>query len=188
MAEVLVQFDRPVSDGEGREYTARVCGRAAEDGLWEGWVEFEPAHGGPTLRSPRETDQPDRGALEYWATGLTLTYLEGALQRARHPETPDLRPRPVEARPAFDGPANPAPPRSAGETPVLRPRAVLDPFAVYRQGEEVLRQELRALDDGKLRSIVRAHALLGEGEVDLEVMGRTALADLIVAAVRKRAG
>ncbi|HEX6070368.1 MAG TPA: hypothetical protein VFZ18_11100, partial [Longimicrobiaceae bacterium] len=82
MAEVLVQFDSPLADENGRLHDARVCGALAEDGLWDGWIEFAPRDGGPTLRTPRETEQPNLTDLEYWATGLTVGYLEGALRRA----------------------------------------------------------------------------------------------------------
>jgi hypothetical protein len=64
-------------------YAVRVRGRAREDGRWEGWLEFEPGRGGRALRTPRETTQPNRDALRYWATGLEPIYLEGALARAR---------------------------------------------------------------------------------------------------------
>lgn len=66
MAEVLVQFDRPLSDGEGRTYLVRICGREADDGLWEGWIDFDPQDGGTTLRTPQETEQPNRVD---WSTG-----------------------------------------------------------------------------------------------------------------------
>ena len=44
MAEVLVSFDQPVRDELG-EYHARAVGRAADDGMWEGWIEFRPIDG-----------------------------------------------------------------------------------------------------------------------------------------------
>lgn len=83
MAEVLVQFDTTVAGSDGQGHVARVCGREAEDGRWEGWIEFEPQDGGSVLRTPRETTQPNRTDLHYWATGLTPIYLAGALERAR---------------------------------------------------------------------------------------------------------
>lgn len=188
MAEVLVQLDRPLSDGAGRTYLVRICGREGDDGLWEGWIEFDPQDGGQTLRTPQETEQPNRVDLEYWATGLTVAYLEGALERARHPEVPDLRPRSVAAEPAFDGPA-PSSPQAPGAMPQrIRPDAVLDPFDVYAQGEDVLREELAALHEGHLRNILRAHGLVKEEEIDLMAVSRPTLAEMIVAAVRKRAG
>jgi hypothetical protein len=189
MAEVLLQFDTAVAGADGNAYVARICGRPADDGLWEGWIEFDPRDGTPTLRTPRETGQPNREDLEYWATGLTVAYLEGALERARHHALPDLRPRAVVARQAYDGPA-PAPEAaaSAGATRHTLPHAIIDPFAVYGQGEDLLRSELGALDEGHLRNVIREHRLIDESDVDLQALGRDALAELIVAAVRRRAG
>lgn len=187
MAEVVVQFDSPVKEENGRSYSAQVCGRKAEDGLWHGWIEFDPADGSPVLRTLRETTQPNRKDLEYWATGLTAAYLEGALERAKDPEPPDLHAPSVPARPAFDRPAP-----SIGDTEpasharAVRPKALLDPFEVYSQGEDLLRDELSALDAGHLRNIVRAHELVDEAELDLQSLSREALAEMIVSAVRRR--
>jgi hypothetical protein len=189
MAIVLVQFDTPIVDSAGRTFIARACGREGEDGLWQGWIEFEPADGGMTLRTPRETDQPNLKDIEYWATGLTFTYLEGALERAERPHETRPPRRVIDARPAFDGPAPPfaatATPGAAG-SPVAH--AVLDPFEVYVQGEDVLREQLGAMDEGHLRSIIRAHQLTGDGRLDLAVLGRAELSELIVAGVRARVG
>jgi hypothetical protein len=66
---------------DGHPYSAQVAGRQAGN-VWEGWIEFAAADGSDVRRSPRETTQPDREALEYWATGLSPTYLEGAFRRA----------------------------------------------------------------------------------------------------------
>ena len=60
-------------------YQAKACGRERDDGLWEGWIEFENSESGAVLRSARETTQPNLADLKYWATGLTPVYLEGAL-------------------------------------------------------------------------------------------------------------
>jgi hypothetical protein len=51
-------------------------------GSWKGWIEFASIDGDSHVRTPRETEQPNRGDLAYWATGLTQVYLEGALRRA----------------------------------------------------------------------------------------------------------
>lgn len=93
MSDIVVQFDSPVTDEGGRAYSARVCGAPDGDGLWEGWIEFDPEDGGPTLRTRRETKQPNRMDLEYWGTGLTMAYLEGALERARDAGSPPPRSR-----------------------------------------------------------------------------------------------
>jgi hypothetical protein len=82
MAEILVRYQLPVRDANGLQYEARAYGAAIDHVLWEGWIEFVPIGGGPPLRSPRETTQPNRVDTVYWATGLTRVYLEGALIRA----------------------------------------------------------------------------------------------------------
>lgn len=83
MAETFAQFDAPVLDTRGVSYTTKVCGRERDDGLWEGWIEFENTLTGQTLRTFRETTQPNSQDMTYWASGLTAVYLEGALDRAR---------------------------------------------------------------------------------------------------------
>lgn len=54
--------------------------------MWEAWLEFDLQDGTPSLQTDRETEQHGREDLEYWASGLTATYLEGALARARPPD------------------------------------------------------------------------------------------------------
>src|SRR5438128_3627694 len=82
MAEILVRYQLPVRNPDGLQYEARAYGAAIDHVLWEGWIEFVPIGGGPALRTPRETTQPNRVDTVYWATGLTGVYLEGALIRA----------------------------------------------------------------------------------------------------------
>lgn len=82
MAEVLVQFTTPVRTADGVLYMSRACGGIADDGLWNGWIEFTSERTGDVIRSGRETTQPNRTDLLYWAEGLTEVYLEGALERA----------------------------------------------------------------------------------------------------------
>jgi hypothetical protein len=184
MAEVFVQFDEPVTSPEGRAFVPRVVGRQREDGRWEGWIEFVPGGGDPVLRTAQETVQLKRDDLMFWATGLSATYLEGALERVLEPLR--IQPRTLDVRPTYDEPA-PAfetapPPRPASS----QPRPLLDPFDVYAQGEDLLRKQLNALSADHLRDIVKGYALVGEEELDLRELGKTSLVDLIVAAVRKR--
>ncbi len=83
MPEVFIQFDATIIAPDGTRWTPRVCGGIADDGLWEGWIEFVSVdRAGTGVRTPRETEQPNREMLEYWATGLTNVYLDGALGRA----------------------------------------------------------------------------------------------------------
>ena len=101
MPEVLVKFDEPMSDPHGALYFAQAAGRQREDGLWEGWIDFigmsESAH---SICSDRETTQPNRADLEYWAQGLSRVYLQGALARAGSCAEPISRePAPRESSP-----------------------------------------------------------------------------------------
>ncbi len=134
---------------------------------------------GRVLRSARETTQPNLTDLEYWATGLTPVYLEGALERTLAGPTRAPTPRPVE-RPAYD---RPAPARVAASEVVSHP--VLDPFSVYAKGDDLLRQELSALSPWHLRSIIRAYNLASE-EVLLEALTGAELSALILTGVRAR--
>ena len=65
-AIVVTEFTDTVAGTDGRAFTARACGRAREDGLWEGWIEFTPTDGGEPLRTRRETTQPGLDDLRYW--------------------------------------------------------------------------------------------------------------------------
>jgi hypothetical protein len=180
MAEVVKQFEAPVEGPDGRAFLTRACARPTQDGRWEGWLEFEPAAGSHILRTPRETTQPNRDAVAYWAGGLGTVYLQGALARALRPER--IVTEEVLPTPAYDGPA---PDAVAERASPNTPRPILDPFEVYAQGESVLQQELSALDPSHLRTLVHAFALVPEHSPDLATMSRSELAELIVAAVRK---
>ncbi len=183
MAEVLAEFERTAHDDSGRAYIARACGRECDDGHWEGWLEFEPLDGGATVRTMRETTQPNRVDTVYWASGISDVYLEGALRRALDPV--EVVPRTVDAMPAFNEPA----PERAVRGEELRPppvRPILNPFEVYAQGEDVLRAELRALDAARLRDIVLGFSLAPDG-AELRRASHPELANMIVAGVRRRA-
>ena len=84
MSESIQQYTQQVTDEDGTTYTVYARGEEAPGGTWEGWLEFHPADASkPVLRTGRETTQPDRQALAYWATGLEPLYFEGAFARAR---------------------------------------------------------------------------------------------------------
>ena len=177
MAEVLVQFNEPVSAPGGQMYYARACGSEMPDGLWQGWIEFEPVTGGLVLRSPRETTQPKREDAVYWATGLTPVYLEGAMDRAIKPVTRAPRAAPVDVRPTYDGPAEDFPAAAA-------PESILNPFSVYRKGEALLRSQLSALSPWHLINIIRAHDLSDLDSAVLDTMDAPVLVELIITSVR----
>ena len=178
MSEVLVQFDKPVVGSDRLVYRAQACGAAMPDGLWEGWVEFLPVAAGRPVRSPRETTQPNLDDAVYWATGLTHTYLEGALERA-------LRKRVAKAaagaaKPIFDTPA-PDDVRTEGGGGV---DPILDPFSVYERGEVALRRKLGALAAMHLINIIEGYNLSDDPVTSLRSLPEEALVDIIVAGVR----
>jgi hypothetical protein len=84
MPVLLVKYDEAITDPAGSRYFAQAAGRKRDDGLWEGWVEFVAVgESGEMLTSGRETTQPNREDLDYWAQGLSKVYLQGALARAK---------------------------------------------------------------------------------------------------------
>jgi hypothetical protein len=174
MAEVLVTFDVPVIDNSGT-YQARAVGRQADDGMWEGWLEFSPAQG-DTLVTGVESRQPEHSHLAYWATGLTPVYLEGALVRARNPTIVRVR---VADHAHSDAPA---PRLVTVATRSTAPAAVLDPFEIGRKNLGILEQELHALDRPRLVNIIAAYELNPAGE-DVSWMSDAQLARFIVVAV-----
>lgn len=66
---------------EGRAHQVAIEGLQRGDGTWAGRIVF--TDGAMVRRTGQETSQPNREALEYWASGLEKVYLEGALQRAQ---------------------------------------------------------------------------------------------------------
>jgi hypothetical protein len=175
MADVLVKFTEPVRGSDGRTYEAQACGDIAEDGLWQGWIEFTAQGGSESVRTGRETEQPNLTDLQYWAQGLTLVYLEGALARALG--EPVVQPlTPVIAQPKFEGPAgHPASPRIVGARPIL------NPFLVYAEGPDLLRGQLNALSRDQLTNIVKWYNL--PVTVDLGTSSPAMIADDIARSI-----
>ena len=175
MAEVLHDYGL-VRSVDGAVYHVRACGSEMDASRWQGWLEFAPVTGGDPLRSARETTQPNRVDLVYWASGLSAVYIEGSLNRVLNPL---VRPTaPEMAPPAFDAPA---PPAVQGPR---QPASVLNPFSVYRKGEALLRDQLRALSSWHLVNIILAHELSEIPVEDLNLMPAASLIELIATAVR----
>lgn len=186
MSEFVVKYDELIASAEGRRYLARAAAREREDGLWEGWLEFAPVDQRDNiLASERETTQPNRMNVDYWAQGLTRVYLEGALQRA------------INLSDNGDGAktSDPDRERSAGPSVRYRPateraaaipsRPVLDPYSVYAQGENVLRRELSALSRSHVESIVTAYGFRLDGAADdLRDVPKQSLIKAVVDGVR----
>jgi len=154
MAEVLVRYTELVRDEDGTSYQAQASGALGPDGLWIGWIEFI-GENGRTLRSPRETTQPNRDAVLYWAEGLTAAYLEGALHRAIHALLePAARVARTEAS-IFSGPAS----TISASAPPQPARPVLDPWSTFAQGEGVFRHQLSALSRDHLLAVIEGYSL-----------------------------
>jgi hypothetical protein len=181
MAEVLVNFENTIAGEDGSSWAARACGRSGPGNMWEGWIEFVPLDlEQKPVRSRRETTQPSREDLLYWATGLTAVYLRGALTRALEP--PLVRPTPRRVKPHFEGPA-PSIAKAPAALPGVRP--ILDPFDVYAQGESILISQLDALDTQHLRDIALAYELMTPEQAASAT--RLDLAGAIVSAARANA-
>ena len=176
MAQTIVQFETPIVHTDGTRYLAKACGREREDGLWEGWIEFEDAAGGRVLRTVRETTQPNLADLRYWATGLSEVYLRGALDRIPRADAPNYRP--AVKPPQYEEPAEPRAPAGSPQG------AILDPFSVYDKSPTVLAQQLTALRAWHLRQIIRDYHLVDEADLPLEAMSEPELGTLILQRVR----
>jgi hypothetical protein len=157
-------------------YEARACGGPMDGGTWEGWIEFVPIDGGEPLRTPRETTQPNRAATEYWATGLTQVYLEGAMRRALDTPVTVVTTPPQPS--VFPGPAVRS---TVSERPV---QSVLDPFSIYDKSEALLRAQLGALSAWHLVNIITAYELSDEPAVTLNRRPAAELIEIIVHGVR----
>src|SRR5262245_49622749 len=84
MAELIREHSTSVVGEDGTTYVVRIWADERADGTWEGWLEFDPKdRSRALLRTERETSQPNRAAVDYWATGLEPVYLDGAFARAR---------------------------------------------------------------------------------------------------------
>ncbi|HEY3097763.1 MAG TPA: hypothetical protein VGL14_02575 [Methylomirabilota bacterium] len=83
MAELVREYPMLVGGMDDTAFVAQVWGRQMSDGRWEAWIVFTPVAGGHTRRTDRETVQATRAAVEYWASGVTSIYLQGALNRSR---------------------------------------------------------------------------------------------------------
>jgi hypothetical protein len=157
--ERLLQFERLITDATGTTYNIYVYGRNRPSDTWQGWIVFERTTDGQRFPTDVETTQPNAEAIVYWATGLTETYFEGALQRAQNPIERDAIL--VTPEPIVDG-------RVDSETRRHRladlERAVLGVFVHHR----VARLPIQTLFD----HLPHAHADVVRALEDLEKEGR----------------
>jgi hypothetical protein len=81
MGHLFLQPQHISIEEDGTVWVPSIYGEQRADGTWEGWIEFRNLDG-TTRTTDRETTQPNREALEYWASGLEPIYYEGAFARA----------------------------------------------------------------------------------------------------------
>lgn len=82
MSHLFLQPQQIAIEEAGALYIPHVYGAQRQDGTWEAWIAFTDAATGDVRVTDRETTQPSRAAVEYWATGLEPVYYEGAFRRA----------------------------------------------------------------------------------------------------------
>jgi hypothetical protein len=89
LTNLMMQLSETVCDERGT-FHPRAMARERSNGSWEGWLEFVPSDEDRSsiYVTPIETHQRDRMTMEYWASGLTGVYAEGALARARIRQIP----------------------------------------------------------------------------------------------------
>jgi hypothetical protein len=84
MPTLIHEYSTRVYAEDGTTYIVRAYGEERPGGMWEGWLEFHLIDASkPVLRTGQETSQPNRTAIDYWASGLEPIYLEGAFARAQ---------------------------------------------------------------------------------------------------------
>lgn len=183
--EILIEYENVV-EHEGTPYAARAVCEERSNGMWDGWVEFHSVGGSGWIATERETTQPSHETVRYWATGLTHAYLEGALERAI--DGPALAgkwdaPLHVGGSP---GPRAHTIPQDNTRIATAPAHAVLDPFAVYAEGRDLLSDQLGALHRDQLRNIIRAHGLLTNA-AELDLMSDWEMRALILKAADRAA-
>ncbi len=80
--DLFLQPEHISIQAEGTFWIPLIYGTRCADGTWEAWIEFRALTDEPVRATARETTQPNRAAVEYWAGGLAPVYFEGAFARA----------------------------------------------------------------------------------------------------------
>lgn len=91
MNDIIHRYQDVLRDPEGRSYRASAHALQRVDGVWESWIEFRGLGRDVTLRTGRESERADRGAITQWAAALPPSYLDGALLRATRVRLTQLR-------------------------------------------------------------------------------------------------
>jgi len=91
VSDLIRGYPHVLRDPEGRPYAASAHALQRVDGAWEAWIEFRGIGRDVTLRTGRESERADRGAIVQWAATLQPSYLDGALIRATRVRLTQLR-------------------------------------------------------------------------------------------------
>lgn len=161
MAEELLEFENTIEDAEGVSWVARVLGAERPGGTWTGWIRFRDEQD-RLVETERETTQPNRDDLVYWATGLTYFYLEGALARARR------RAGAVSREPAAASDHVEADAAAPGSVPAAAPEESGPRLEVMGAPDGVIQQLMGAatLRPGTIKEVPDAGAVVYEGSGD----------------------
>lgn len=151
MTDELLEYENVITGRHGDTWVARVLGAERPDGTWVGWIRFGQVAGEHLLETERETTQPNRDDLMYWAKGLTYTYLEGALERARREAG-----QPPEHGPADLGAGGPTRPPPEETGPRIRVTGAPEPVIKEVLGATELRR-------GAIREVSGAGVVIYEG-------------------------
>jgi hypothetical protein len=155
MFSLAHQFTIGVGGTDGVVYRARVYGALDDDGRYGGWIVFFPIGGGRVISTDRETTQSSMADLAYWASGLTPTYLEGALARALALEPEAQLARNLEQLERLETSAELRADTLEAEADVARIESKLAEAARERTEEELLATVAeRAETDAKLHEAV----------------------------------
>ncbi|HWC03027.1 MAG TPA: hypothetical protein VHF87_09655 [Methylomirabilota bacterium] len=80
--QLVQQYTAVLRGSSGEQYVARAYMDRQPGGLWEAWLVFFSLTTDAVIATDRETTQGKREHVLYWASGLSATYLQGALERA----------------------------------------------------------------------------------------------------------
>ena len=165
MPEIIADLETTVVSPQRIEYYVQVVGEQLSSGMWESWLEFVPLDDTlNVLITKTATTQSTREDVVHWSETLTMTYLQGAFDRAVQPRGGRTLVRRYVTT----------------ATDVLAP---FDPFELLPLlGKAALRARLRPLSRPELLAMIRKYDL-NPARKSLTRLSDSQLATFIVTAV-----
>jgi hypothetical protein len=80
--DLFLQPEHISIQAEGTFWIPLIYVERRGDGAWDAWIEFRALSDEPVRATARETTQPNRQAVKYWAGSLAPVYFEGAFARS----------------------------------------------------------------------------------------------------------